>query len=91
MFQERYLRMSLEEKRKLYKCGDHYNTLEDIPLWPCLYKVEASKIHKMIRDFKEKHVGDRNFKFKQVYPKNLAVTLMYHSVSFNVRAGAIQT
>lgn len=34
--------MSLEEKRKLYVCGNSYVCLNDIPLWPVLYrKVKA--------------------------------------------------
>ena len=31
---ERFLGMSLEEKRKLYRCGEDYVTLNQIPTWP---------------------------------------------------------
>ena len=64
MFHDKFLSMPLEEKRKLYKCRSAYVTLDDIPIWPCLYKVEASRIQKLIRTQREKK-SERTFKFKE--------------------------
>ena len=45
-----FLKMSKQEKRALYKCGDHYETLESVPLWPLLYKFDKYKIiHRLPR------------------------------------------
>jgi hypothetical protein len=32
------LELSIEDKRKLYKCGKNYVVLEDVPIWP-IYKL----------------------------------------------------
>ncbi|CAH1264305.1 MACROD1 [Branchiostoma lanceolatum] len=31
---KRFLELSLEEKRQVYKCRDNYKTLNDVPTWP---------------------------------------------------------
>lgn len=38
--------MSLEEKRKQYKCGEKYKTLSDVPTWP-----EYAKQHDVTSKF----------------------------------------
>lgn len=40
----KYLQMSIEEKRKLYKCKGNYQTLEGIQQWPELSKQLKSKV-----------------------------------------------
>ncbi|XP_064604037.1 ADP-ribose glycohydrolase MACROD2-like [Liolophura sinensis] len=40
---EKYLKMSKEEKRKLYKCGSKYTSHEDIPTWPEYFMANQEK------------------------------------------------
>jgi hypothetical protein len=40
----KYLQMSIEDKRKLYKCKEKYQTLEEIKNWPELSKELKSKV-----------------------------------------------
>ena len=38
--------MSVEEKRKLYKCGDDYAVLDDVPTWEEYMKDNRDKLLK---------------------------------------------
>jgi TATA box-binding protein-associated factor RNA polymerase I subunit A len=44
--------LSLEEKRKLYKCGDNYLTLKDIETWPEYYATHKEKLSKLAKEEK---------------------------------------
>ncbi|KAI1295392.1 ADP-ribose glycohydrolase MACROD2 [Halotydeus destructor] len=37
---EKFLSMSSEERRRLYKCGDNYKTLTDLVTWDCYAKAK---------------------------------------------------
>lgn len=43
---ERFLCMSLEEKRKLYKCGKKLKLLDDVPNWPDFYQQNKNRLKK---------------------------------------------
>lgn len=38
--------MSLEEKRKLYKCGKKLKLLDDVPNWPDFYQQNKNRLKK---------------------------------------------
>ena len=42
---EKSLNCCLEEKRRLYKCGSGFHTLDSIPTWPQYYKSNEKDIH----------------------------------------------
>jgi len=48
-----YRSMPLNEKRKKYKCVNSYLTLDDIPLWPAIYKVYKTRISNLVKRKKE--------------------------------------
>ena len=48
---ERYLAMDVEEKRKLYKCGDDYQTLDDVLTWEDYMKEYRDKLLKKSKIF----------------------------------------
>lgn len=43
---EKYLLMSLDEKRKVYKCGDKFMTLDDIQTWEEEYLKNEKSLEK---------------------------------------------
>ena len=43
-FARKYLNLPLEEKRKLYSCRNNYEKLEDLVLWPALWKFQKKYI-----------------------------------------------
>ena len=47
---EKYLAMNVEEKRKLYKCGDDYQTLNDVLTWEDYMKEHRDKLLKKSKD-----------------------------------------
>ncbi|XP_035680689.1 ADP-ribose glycohydrolase MACROD1-like isoform X1 [Branchiostoma floridae] len=55
---KRFLEISLEEKRQVYKCRDNYKTLNDVPTWP-----QYRKEHNIGLGIKPK--ADPNEKFNE--------------------------
>lgn len=45
---EKSLNMSLEEKRKLYKCGKKLKLLDDVPNWPDFYQENKNRLKKAV-------------------------------------------
>eukprot|EP00112_Aurelia_sp_Birch-Aquarium-sp1_P016865 Seg3858.3 transcript_id=Seg3858.3/GoldUCD/mRNA.D3Y31 product="O-acetyl-ADP-ribose deacetylase MACROD2" protein_id=Seg3858.3/GoldUCD/D3Y31 len=43
-FGRKYLDMPLEQKRKLYSCRSNYEKLEDLVLWPAIWKVQRKHL-----------------------------------------------
>ena len=44
MHGKNFMNMSLEEKRKHYKCGDNYQMVEELIIWPALWQVTKKTI-----------------------------------------------
>ena len=42
---EKSLNRSLEEKRKMYACGERFHTLDDVLTWPQYYESETHRNH----------------------------------------------
>ena len=53
----KYLRMPLDDKRKLYRCQQNYQVLNELPIWSLFYKIHSRRIAKRIgnKSNKTKH------------------------------------
>ena len=60
-----YLELPLEEKRKLYRCGKSFHVLDDIPVWPVLYKLNESRIKKTIQRKKSNEYSKCEYDMEQ--------------------------
>lgn len=59
---EKYLKMPLADKRKEYKCGNNYTTLESVPTWPEVYEENKERMQRLAKK--------RLFKPKETYEVN---------------------